>query len=73
MITFHYHHPQSQLAENVNPLGKHTNTNLQVGLAGTVMIFKRSRNAATGDNSMYCMIPDPFHSTAFGKRSAIPD
>ena len=28
--------------------------------AGAVMIFTRSRNAATGDNSMYCMIPDPF-------------
>ena len=27
--------------------------------AGAVMIFTRSRNAATGDNSMYCMIPDP--------------
>ena len=23
---------------------------------GEVMIFKRSRNVATGDNSMYCMI-----------------
>ena len=28
--------------------------------AGAVIIFTRSRNAATGDNSMYCMIPDPF-------------
>ena len=32
----------------------------------------RSRNATTGDNSMYCMIPDPFPSTAFGKGSATP-
>ena len=31
---------------------------------GAVMIFKHSRNAATGDNSMYCMIPDPFPSLA---------
>ena len=37
-----------------------------------VMIFTRSRNAATGDNSMYCMIPDPFPSSAFGKVSATP-
>ena len=37
------------------------------------MIFTRSRNAATGDNSMYCMIPDPFPSSAFGKGSATPD
>ena len=37
------------------------------------MIFMRSRNAATGDNSMYCMIPDPFQSTVFGKGSATPD
>ena len=29
------------------------------GPAGAVMIFTHSRNAATGDNSMYCMIPDP--------------
>ena len=28
------------------------------------MIFTRSRNAATVDNSMYCMIPDPFPSLA---------
>ena len=35
-----------------------------------VMIFTRSRNAATGDNSMYCMIPDPFPSVAFGKGSS---
>ena len=40
--------------------------------AGAVMIFTRSRNAATGDNSMYCMIPDP-PSSAFGKGSATPD
>ena len=38
--------------------------------AGAVMIFTRSRNAAKGDNSMYCMIPDP---SAFGKGSATPD
>ena len=38
-----------------------------------VMIFMRSRNAAMGDNSMYCMIPDPFPSSAFGKGSAMPD
>ena len=38
-----------------------------------VMIFTRSRNAATGDNSMYCMIPDPFPSSAFGEGSATPD
>ena len=25
------------------------------------------------DNSMYCMIPDPFPSTVFGKGSATPD
>ena len=25
------------------------------------------------DNSMYCIIPDPFPSTAFGKWSATPD
>ena len=37
------------------------------------MIFTHSRNAATGDNSMYCMIPDPFPSSAFGKGSATPD
>ena len=44
------------------------------------MIFTRpadvsrvARNAATGDNSMYCMIPDPFPSSAFGKGSATPD
>ena len=41
--------------------------------AGAVKIFTRSRNAATGDNSMYCMIPDPFPSSAFGKGSATPD
>ena len=40
---------------------------------GAVMIFMRSRNAATGDNSMYCIIPDHFPSTAFGKGSATPD
>ena len=40
---------------------------------GEVMIFTRSRNAATGDNSMNCMIPDPFPSSAFGKGSATPD
>ena len=28
--------------------------------ASAVMIFTRSRNAAKGDNSMYCMTPDPF-------------
>ena len=39
---------------------------------GRVTIFTRSRNAATGDNSMYCMIPDPFPSSAFGKGSATP-
>ena len=38
-----------------------------------VMIFTRSRNAAMGDNSMYCMNPDPFPSSAFGKGSATPD
>ena len=37
------------------------------------MIFTRSRNAAASDNSMYCMIPDPFPSSAFGKGSATPD
>ena len=41
--------------------------------AVAVMIFMRSRNAATGDNSMYCMIPDPFPSSAFGRGSATPD
>ena len=41
--------------------------------AGAVMIFTRSRNAAASDNSMYCMIPDPFPSSAFGKGSATPD
>ena len=41
--------------------------------AGAVMIFTRSRNAAVSDNSMYCMIPDPFPSSAFGKGSATPD
>ena len=41
--------------------------------AGAVMIFTRSRNAAMGDNSMYCIIPDPFPSSAFGKGSATPD
>ena len=48
--------------------------------AGAVMIFTRSRNAATGDrnaatgdNSMNCIIPDPFPSSAFGKGSAMPD
>ena len=41
--------------------------------AGAVMIFTGSRNAAVSDNSMYCMIPDPFPSTAFGKGSATPD
>ena len=40
--------------------------------AVAVMIFTRSRNAAMGDNSMYCMIPDPFPSSAFGKGSATP-
>ena len=43
------------------------------GPAGAVMIFTHSRNAATGDNSMYCMIPDPFPSSGFGKGSAMPD
>ena len=28
--------------------------------AGAVMIFTGSRNAAVSDNSMYCLIPDPF-------------
>ena len=41
--------------------------------AGAVIICTRSRNAAMGDNSMYCMIPDPFPSSAFGKGSATPD
>ena len=41
--------------------------------AGVVMIFTHSRNAATGDNLMYCMIPDPFPITAFDKVSATPD
>ena len=41
--------------------------------AGAVMIFTRSRNTATGDNSIYCMIPDPFPHTAFGKWSVTPD
>ena len=41
--------------------------------AGAVMIFTSSRNAAASDNSMYCMIPDPFPSSAFGKGSATPD
>ena len=41
--------------------------------AGAVMIFTGSRNAAASDNSMYCMIPDPFPSSAFGKGSATPD
>ena len=40
--------------------------------AGAVMIFTRSIPAAC-DNSMYCMIPDPFPSSAFGKGSATPD
>ena len=40
---------------------------------GEVMIFTHSRNAATGDNSKYCMISDPFPSSAFGKGSATPD
>ena len=31
-----------------------------------------SRNAATGDNSMYYMIPDPLPSSAFGKGSTTP-
>ena len=43
------------------------------GHVGAVMIFTGSRNAAASDNSMYCMIPDPFPSTAFGKGSATPD
>ena len=38
-----------------------------------LVIFTRSRNVATGDNSMYCMIPDPFPSIAFGKGSVTPD
>ena len=38
-----------------------------------VMIFTHSRNAAMGNNSMYCMVPDPIPSTAFGKGSATPD
>ena len=41
--------------------------------AGAIMIFTRSRNAAASDNSMYCMIPDPFPSSAFGKGSTTPD
>ena len=42
--------------------------------AGTVMIFTSSRNAATGDNSMYCMIPDPFPlAQRLVKGSATPD
>ena len=41
--------------------------------AGAVMIFTRSRNAAMDDNSMYCIIPDPFLSTTLGKGSATPD
>ena len=46
----------------------------RVVIAGAVMIFMRSRNASYGgDNSMYCMIPDPFPSSAFGKGSATPD
>ena len=39
--------------------------------AVAVMIFTRSRNAATGDNSMYCMLSIP--SSTFGKGSATPD
>ena len=38
-----------------------------------VMKFTCSRNTATGDNSMICMIPDPFPSSAFGKGSTTPD
>ena len=40
---------------------------------GPIFLVKLTRNAATGDNSMYCMIPDPFPSTVFGKGSATPD
>ena len=40
--------------------------------AVAVMIFTRSRNAAKGDNSMYCMNPDPLFRS-FGKGSATPD
>ena len=40
--------------------------------AVAIMIFTLSRNAATGDNSMYCMNPD-LPSSAFGKGSATPD
>ena len=43
------------------------------GPVGAVLIFTHSRNAAMGDNSMYCMIPDPFPSSAFGNGSAMPD
>ena len=62
---------------SLTPCGSHKSEAYQHQLAsrsaGAVTIFTRSRNAATGDNSMYCMIPDPFPSTAFGKGSTTPD
>ena len=61
----------------VNIITEHTDLCLASrpvgGPAGAVMILTHSRNAATGDSSMYCMIPDPFPSSAFGKGSATPD
>ena len=75
-ISNDYHHRQSQLAQLVKSLlGKIEAYQHQLASrpAGAVMIFTHSRNAAMGDNSMYCMIPDPFPSTAFVKGSATPD
>ena len=71
MITLHYHHPAaksiSAASESLGGKIEAYQHQLASRPAGVVMIFTRSRNAATGDNSMYCMNPDPFRSTAFGK------
>ena len=76
MITFHYHQvAKSVSAASKSLLGKIAAYQHQLASrpAVAVMIFTRTRNAGKGDNSMYCMILDPFPSTAFGKGSATPD
>ena len=73
---FHYH----PAAKSISTASKSLRGKMEVyqhqlssRLAGAVMIFTCSSNAAMSDNSIYCMIPEPFPSTVFGKGSAMPD
>ena len=76
MITFHYHPAAKSISATSESLRSKTVANqhqLASWPAGAIVIFTCSKNAAMGDNSMYCMIPYPFLCTAFGKVRATPD